>query len=223
MRNAWHILWRQIRSRSRLRTAALIGLLIGAFLPPNFAMSTRLLIAWDVSIVLYLVLMLWMFHRATPTIMRARAIQLDEGAWVMLFIIVVAAIASIAAIVMELSDIKSVPRIERLTHLTLGITTITCSWAFVHTNFAVHYAHEYYICLKESGRAALEFPQSQDHEPDYWDFMYFSFVVGMTSQTSDVQIAAPGLRRLALLHGVIAFFFNATLLALAVNTAAGVL
>lgn len=224
MSNIWHTLLRQTLVRPRLGSSVLFALLVGLSLTAKLALITRLLVAWDAGILLYLILALLMFKDATPSHMRARAAEMDAGAWLMLFVTVLAAIVSVAAIVMELSDIKSVTRAERLLHLGLGIITITCSWIFVHTNFAVHYAHEFYLCMTESGQSALEFPQQdQAKEPDYWDFMYFAFVLGMTSQTSDVQITSQIMRRLALLHGVIAFFFNAALLALAVNTAAGVL
>ena len=238
MSNAWRILFLVPRVRPRLSLSTLIGIFSGALLPATFALTTRLLVAWDIGTLLYLFLALFMLSSATPSQMRTRAAKTDEGAWAVLFITVIAAVASIVAIVMELSNLKSVPHTTHALHFALGITTIVCSWLFVHTMFAIHYAHEFYKCLDESGHVAIEFPsfddfdsaqpksaQARKHvcEPDYWDFMYFAFVIGMTSQTSDVQITSPTIRRLALLQGIIAFFFNATLLALAVNTAASVL
>lgn len=224
MSNAWRALLQLPRLRPRLSVATLIAITVALLLPDRLSWVTRALVSWDAGTALYVALALVMFTGATPAHMRTRAAALDEGAWTMLFVIVAAAIASVIAIVMELANVKDLPRLERLPHLLLGVVTLTCSWVFVHTSFALHYAHEFYMHLKERGEAALQFPQTHnEREPDYWDFMYFSFVLGMTSQTSDIQIAAPTLRRLALLHGVMAFFFNATLLALAVNAAAGLL
>jgi uncharacterized membrane protein len=91
------------------------------------------------------------------------------------------------------------------------------SWVFIHTIFALHYAHDYYgeYGAKQSG---LNFPG--DEPPDYWDFVYFSFVIGMTSQVSDVAVAGRPIRRTVIAHGVVSFFFNVALLALMVNLAA---
>jgi uncharacterized membrane protein len=101
--------------------------------------------------------------------------------------------------------------------LILAAVTVLGSWSLIHTIFALHYAHLYY------GMAAggLIFPGGGD--PNYWDFLYYSFVVGMTCQVSDVQVASPRLRRLTLLHGVLSFFFNTVILALAVSIGAGLL
>jgi uncharacterized membrane protein len=213
---------RQARVRPRLMTCALLATGCTIFLPRSLSAATRSLIAWDIGAGLYLALVLRMMTSATLNHMRSRARALDEGAPVVLGITLVAAIASVAAIVIELSGLKLYPAETRGLHLALATLTIACSWSFVHTIFAVHYAHEYYIDPPEPGnRNALEFPDTP--QPDYFDFLYFSFVIGTTSQTADVNIVSRTMRRLALLHGVIAFFFNATLLALTVNIAAGLL
>jgi uncharacterized membrane protein len=89
------------------------------------------------------------------------------------------------------------------------------SWTFMHTMFALHYAHEFYGEGADDQTGGLVFPGNED--PDYWDFLYYSLVVAMTAQVSDVQITSKTIRRLTTLHGAISFFFNATVLALAVN------
>ena len=99
--------------------------------------------------------------------------------------------------------------------------TFAASWLLVHTAFALHYAHAYYVILGEAGCPPLEFPR-QD-APAYLDFLYFSLVVGMTSQTADVAIATTRMRRLVMAHGLIAFVFNTTLLALTINIVASLL
>jgi uncharacterized membrane protein len=210
---------RQVRVRPRLTTCAVLAAICAVFLPGSLSAPTRCLIIWDIGAGLYLVLSLHMMTRATLEHMRTRAQLLDEGAPVVLAITLAAAVASVAAIVIELSGLKGYPDAERGLHLALATFTIACSWCFVHTVFAVHYAHEYYVMSDE--RSALQFPETP--QPDYLDFLYFSFVIGTTSQTADVNIVSRSMRRLALLHGVVAFFFNATLLALTVNIAAGLL
>ena len=99
-------------------------------------------------------------------------------------------------------------------------STILLSWAFIHVVFAVHYANEYYARAAQED-AGLTFPK--DDAPDYWDFLYFSFVIGMTSQVSDVAVASKPVRRIVLAHGIVSFLFNVTLLALVVNIAASVI
>jgi uncharacterized membrane protein len=209
---------RQIRARPRLLISAGVVLLALLVLPARLSGPTRALVAWDLGTGLYLVLAWTMMLRGSVEHMRSRAKFQDDGAVVVLALTVTAAVASLLAIVMELVGVKSYPPRSQTLHLALAGVTILCSWCFVHTAFALHYAHEFYA---ERGRnhPCLEFPGGGP--PDYLDFLYFSFVIGTTSQTADVCIASRSLRRLALLHGVIAFFFNTTLLALTINIAAG--
>jgi uncharacterized membrane protein len=103
----------------------------------------------------------------------------------------------------------------------LTIATILLSWFFVHTIFALHYAHEYYGERRDGVIGGLNFPG--DDDPDYWDFFYFSLVVGMTSQVSDVAITSKSIRRVATMHGALSFFFNVTVLALTINIVSGLL
>jgi uncharacterized membrane protein len=211
--------WRQIRLRPRLTIAILVGIAAALALGGRLSGPTRTLVAWDAGTGLYLVLAGIMMARATVERMRHRARLEDEGAAAVLGLAVVAATASLAAIVLELVGVKNYPPRAQTLHLALAGATILCSWFFVHTAFALHYAHEFYVGRGENGSAVLEFPGGGP--PDYSDFLYFSFVIGTTSQTADVSICSRRMRRLALLHGVITFFFNTTLLAMTVNVAAG--
>jgi uncharacterized membrane protein len=212
---------RHIKVRPRLSSSVVFGCIVVTLLPTHFSGVTRALLSWDAGVVLYLILAVIMFVGATPAHMRARAMSQDDGALVVLLFVIIAASATIVAIIIELSGVKSYAPSLRLFHFGLGIGTLISSWLFIHTSFALHYAHEYYICRRQHTKLPLVFPEQS--EPDYWDFLYFSFVIGMTSQTSDVAIAATNMRRLAVLHGIIAFFFNAALLALAINAAASTL
>jgi uncharacterized membrane protein len=164
---------------------------------------------------LYLALAWWMMLRATVDHMRARAREQDDGALAVLVLTVGAGIASLAAIVVHVVGLRGAPAAEQGGRLALAGVTILFSWFFVHTAFALHYAHEFYMDRDKA--PGLKFPG--EGSPDYADFLYFSFVIGTTSQTSDVAISSRTLRRLALLHGVVAFFFNTTVLALTVNLA----
>jgi uncharacterized membrane protein len=149
---------------------------------------------------------------------RARAAIEDEGRFAVLVLTAAATLVCLGAIVVELVMAGKDGR-DPL-HLAGAILTIALSWAFTHTIFALHYAHEFYGLGRHRG-GGLEFPG--DSEPDYWDFLYFSLVIGMTSQVSDVAVTAKVIRRTVAAHGVVAFVFNTTLLALAVNIAASAL
>ena len=137
----------------------------------------------------------------------------DDGRFLMLLVTALGAFASLAAIVLELGASKGNPA-----GLILATVTIVLSWATVHTTFSLHYAHEFYRGSKPGG---LQFPERRRRmtEADYWDFVYFSFVIGMTAQVSDVGITDRIIRRTATVHGIISFVFNTALIALMVNIA----
>ena len=124
-----------------------------------------------------------------------------------------------AAIGIELFGIHDVPSGDQAFHLLISGITILCSWFFVHTIWAVHYAHEFYG--DEGERRGLDFPK--EDEPDYWDFLYFSFNMGAAAQTSDVAVLSRNMRRLVLAHTILAFLFNTMIFALAVNVGASLL
>jgi len=205
---------RIVRVRPRLFVSLAIGALVGATLAvlTDWRLATRLLVAWDISVGLYLVLAAHLMSRADVDFIRHRAALEDEGQIAILVLTVVAALASLGAIFAELGAGAG----RRPAHIALAALTILLSWAFIHAIFALHYAHEFY---DEVAGGGLAFPGG-DAEPDYWDFVYFSFVIGMTSQVSDVGVTSKQIRRVVAAHGVVSFVFNAALLALTVNIAA---
>ena len=206
-------IWRLHR---RLFVAIALGvavLLVALALP--WRMSTRLLAAWDVGLVFYLALTYRSMAHAPVSRIRWRAKIQDEGAVALLVLTAASAIASLAAVVAELGVASQAPGGASWTEVALGMVTILLSWAFMHTIFALHYAHEFYGEGRDAKVGGLVFPGTG--EPDYWDFLYFSLVIAMTSQVSDVQISSRSIRRLATIHGAISFFFNLTVLALTVN------
>lgn len=207
---------RIVRARPRLFLSAIIGLVVIAALPGDWRLATRALIGWDVGVMLYLAAAYEIMGRAEIAHIRRRAAIEDEGQFGILALTVIAALASIGAIVALLGTPQAGAVRDPLM-LGLATLTIVLSWAFIHTIFALHYAHEFYGG-KGGKQDGLQFPGGE--KPDYWDFVYFSFVIGMTSQVSDVTIAAKPIRRTVAAHGVIAFLFNVALLALTVNIAA---
>ena len=189
-------------------------------LPAEFRLATRLLAGWDVGTFLYLILACHLMAGSQVGQIRERAAMEDEGQVGILVLTSAAALASIGAIIAELGTSAMNGSVRQPRQLVLALVTILLSWAFTHTIFALHYAHEFYS--ENGGRGGgLTFPGSD--EPDYWDFVYFSFVIGMTAQVSDVAVACRPIRRTVTAHGVISFIFNTALLALTVNIAASAL
>jgi len=204
---------RVVVSRPRTFIALGIALVVFFLLPESRRLVTRALLGWDLFAAIYLVLAYIMMYRCDQSHIKSSSRLQDDGRILILIVTQLGALASIAAIVFELgASKKSVPG------LSLAVVTIALSWILVHTSFALHYAHDYYRGSKPGG---LQFPSGDVHiEADYWDFVYFSFVIGMTAQVSDVGITARTIRRTATVHGIISFVFNTALLALMVNIAA---
>ncbi len=207
------VVLRLVYGRPRTFIAMAIGIVTFFLLPGSVRLVTRLLAGWDVFAALYLVLVFTMVFRSGLTHIRRNAVLQDDGRFLILVVTGLGAFASIAAIVFELgASNRSAPA------LVLATVTIVLSWAAVHTVFSLHYAHEYYRGSKPGG---LQFPSGdQQEDADYWDFVYFSFVIGMTAQVSDVGITDKIIRRTATVHGIISFVFNTALVALMVNIAA---
>lgn len=202
---------RLIYMRPRTFISLGVGILVCLLVPGSHRLVTRLLFGWDALIAVYLVLVYTMMLRKDHQHIRRSAAMQDDGRFVILLVTAIGAFASIAAIVSELGAHRGAAE------LTLAITTIALSWAAVHTTFALHYAHDYY----RHPLGGLQFPsgEKEDHA-DYWDFVYFSFVIGMTAQVSDVGITDKTIRRTATAHGIVSFIYNTALLALTVNIAA---
>jgi uncharacterized membrane protein len=208
---------RAVRARPRLFISAALGVVIGLMLPSEWRLATRLLVTWDAGVGIYLVLTCIAMADCDIARIRRRAAQLDEDRTVFLVLTAGAALASLGAIVAELGNKETA---HAPANLALAVITIALSWTFTHAIFALHYAHEFYIEHRyEDG--GLAFPGKE--QPDYWDFVYFSLVIGMTSQVSDVAVTAKPIRRIVAAHGVLSFFFNVALLALTVNIAASAL
>jgi uncharacterized membrane protein len=207
------------RLHAKLLIAVVIGFVVAiSTMPFELRWLARALIGWDVGIAVYLALTYSMMWRTDVERIRKRAAEQDEGAAFILTLSIVATFASFIAIVFALGGSKQAMPAEAAAHVLLAIATIVLSWTFVHTIFTFHYAHEYYSKRRDDRIGGLIFPY--DEHPDYRDFLYFSLVIGMTSQTSDVDICSKVIRRMAAIHGVLSFFFNLVVLALTVNMVA---
>jgi len=212
------MLVRVVRARVRLFVSAgvAVGVAILLMALTDWRGFTRSLAAWDVGVALYLILALSAMARSGVAAIRVNAAAQDEGQLAILLLTVTAALASLAAIFAELGVGAVGTAARRPATVAFAALTIFLSWTFIHMIFALHYAHEFYDAHTPGGMA---FP-GDSTEPDYWDFVYFSFVIGMTSQVSDVAVTSKPIRRMVAAHAVLAFIFNVALLALSINLAA---
>lgn len=208
-------------SRPRLFGSVIAGMLVAILEPLWLAPHglTRLIVGWNAGAWLYLLLAWHMIVRSTHEHIRIRALREDEGRVLILSMVVVAALVCLGAIVVELAVAKDLQGSDRYAHMALAGLTIFSSWTFTHVMFALHYAHDYYSAEARGGHGGLAFPGGQP--PDYWDFIYFSAVIGTSGQTADVSLTSRGMRRTGLVHCVLAFFFNTMLIALTINIASG--
>jgi uncharacterized membrane protein len=208
-----------IISRPRLVTGAVVGVVI-YFIARAFVHHpiTPALIGWDTGVIVFLILTLASMANVSQAEIKQRAIDHNEGRHLVLALATLAAVASIGALVAELSTAKGQP--DAGLRVGLAAATVVLSWLFVQTIFAVHYAHVFYLAEDgERHRGGLEF--NDDEEPDYWDFLHFSIVIGATSQTADIIFRSKALRRIGTVHTLLAFAFNTAILATMINLAAG--
>lgn len=202
----------------RLHGALLVGLAAAAVVvaatPGDWRWTMRLAAGWDAGVILFLVLTgVKIICTRSIDAIRARAAELDEAGAAVLPLSLLAAAASLAVVVSEIASPQAAKGIEALT----PVGTVAASWLFVHVIFGLHYAHRFYAPDGKKDRGGLLFPG--EDEPDYWDFLHFSLIIGVACQTADVQIADRPLRRLSSVHSLTAFVFNTVLVALAVNLA----
>jgi uncharacterized membrane protein len=209
----WTQHWHHISATSRLLIVAIAG--FGAFfiLFPDSSITISLAISWALAGLLYLALTYIMMFFSTQENILALSKKEDDGAAMILLIIILAAAASLITIVIILSGIKALPIHLAIRHVFLVLGTYAVSWFFVHTAFALHYAHVYYQEYEKTKEPPLLFASKP--KPSY-------VVIGMTCQTADVNIASSRVRFLVMLQGMTAFIFNTSLLALAINLISGV-
>jgi uncharacterized membrane protein len=209
-----------LRNRPRMVVALAVAILAALVAPWHMRPMVRVLGAWDVAIWVYLVLIWIHMAQADERSVREFAIRDDENAGVVLFVICLATIASIAAIVLELASAKNLGAASTAAHYAVTGMTLFGAWFLIPTIFTLHYARLYYG--SDPKQSALLFP---DHglQPNYWDFLYFSFTIAVASQTSDVVLRSRTIRRAALAQSILSFYFNVAVLGLCVNIAAGLL
>jgi uncharacterized membrane protein len=220
-------LLRHLDSKTRLGLSLMLAMTSFLLLPDSMHLDNRILIGWITGVLCFLILVTLMMCSATPQKTRYRAQRQEAQHLSVFLLVVITACTSIFAIglMQATSNDKAIPASTLALEVTLSLIAIVCSWFLTHTMFALHYATCYYhsdSLNQDTGYSGgLDFPG--EDLPDYWDFMYFSFTLGMTAQTSDVSIPSLFMRRLALGHGMIAFLFYVVILASSVNVSSGLL
>ena len=207
------------RYHPRLWLAVLAGALVFFSLPGDWELISRILVSWNVGVALFLALIFTWMTRMSPDLICSHYIDEDESAPFILAVVVLAALLSVAAIVQPLATLKHVTGTERVAHMMLAAVTLVSSWLLVPTMFTTHYADMFYSAGEEE--RPLQFPNTS--RPAFWDFAYFSFTIAAACQTSDVSTTNQAVRKVVIVHTLVSFFFNASILGFAINVTAGLI
>ncbi|HEX9171177.1 MAG TPA: DUF1345 domain-containing protein [Telluria sp.] len=199
-------------------SASAIGVIAGAALPQGWGVPLKCLIGWNMAVWLYLGMTSWVVLRGSSRDITKLAAQEEANAVFALSVMSVGAVISLVAVVIELASVKSLTGNQRLAHYGLTGATVVGSWLLVSVIYSFHYAHLYY--RSQTGSKPLRFPDDT-LEAGYWDFLYFSFTIAVAAQTSDVSIHSTTARKAVLAQSVLAFVFNAAIIGMSINIAAG--
>lgn len=212
-------LHRLTRTHPRLSIAALVGV-VGAWLLPADDPIQRMLAGWNCGVWLYLLLVLWLTCSASADKVRQVAQVEDENARLVLFAVCLAAIASLAAVTLQLASSRGLHGSAQALHYLYTGLTVAGSWLLIGCIFSLHYARLFYT--HDGSQPTLRFADDE-RNPDYWDFHYFSFTIGIAVQTSDVGVGSRAMRRVVLAQSLVGFVFNTAILGFTINIAAGLL
>jgi uncharacterized membrane protein len=216
-------LFMRMDAQHRLFIGLGISLIVLYFIHDRFSIPSVFLISW-MSFAFTVIALIWVtIFSSHPREVRKIAKLQDSSRSMLFSFVITASVISLSAVYFLLKSAKSHgPNVNG--HILLAITAVFVSWWLVHTIFTMRYAHMYYDTAKDDGTprkgGGLLFPD-EGEDPDYLDFVYFSFVIGMTFQVSDVEISSKPIRRLALLHALISFIFNTAIVALSINVISG--
>ena len=204
----------------RLLFAIAVGAAAGALTPAE-DWAIRGLIGWDAGVTALLMSIWHMMAKTTLEHLQVKAAQQDETAPVILGVMIAAVLASLGGVLVIIHDTRQAAAGVTAAYLVLlALGTLLLSWLCMNVLFAIHYAHLYYgDPAQETGRGLI-FPEP-DAAPNYSEFVYFAFCIGMTYQVSDVMTCTRAFRRLVTFHGALSFFYNTFVLALAVNLFSG--
>lgn len=223
---------RTLDVRWRLALAVAIGIAGALLAPVLLGPLARVVVGWMGFAATNLTLIILGMWQADTDDIRRTAASEDLPRTQAFALVVGAALASLGAVVGLMGSLKGLSKNLRVLHVALSVAAVVLAWTLVHLVFTLRYAHIYYDADKDTGQdtGGLVFPDDQAAgdkgprlTPNYVDFAYFSFIIGMTAQTADIGIGNRELRRIALLHGLIAFIFNTVIVALTIGTLGGML
>lgn len=216
-------LWPALRARPRLLGSIVLGLgvYLLLFAVLGLAPIFSALVAWNAGAIALLAVTGHMMFQTEVALIERRAVSEDEGRIAILVLVVLAALAMLVAVASELVLARELHGLSRNLHIAMAAFTVMTSWFFTQVLFAIHYAHDFYMARACGEPDPLEFPGTDD--PLYGDFLYFAVVLGTSAQTADVSFRGRLLRPIGTLHCLMAFVFNASLVGLTVNVAAGLL
>jgi len=212
-----------LHATGRFAAALGAGIVALVVVPGRGGIGINYLVAWNVTAAVYLALAWTHITQADAGETRRHARAQDVSAFIIFVTVLVAAFASLGAIAILLEGVKDLHGLAKALHVGLSFSALVLSWLLIHTMYTFHYARRYYDSHPQTNAdvRGLGFPGTEN--PDYLDFAYYSFVIGMTSQVSDVAVTSRHIRRITLLHGVLSFLFNIAILALSVNIIVGVI
>jgi len=214
----------RLDARYRLMIALAVSTIVFFCFRGNVKTPALILVCW-IGCALTVILLNWIIILSShPREVKAIARLQDSSLTFLFLFITTAAVVSLGAIVYLLKSTKGLPSVAKNEHILLAITAVIISWWLLHTIYTLRYAHLYYdpdtdIDGKTKAEGGLQFPGKD--EPDYLDFVYFSFIVGMTFQVSDVNITSRRIRRVCIMHALLSFAFNTAILALSINVISG--
>ncbi|MDN3549096.1 DUF1345 domain-containing protein [Mucilaginibacter aquaedulcis] len=218
-------IWLRMDAHYRLMSSLAVGVITAFFCWGHFSAPAVILFTW-IAIALAIIILDWVIILSShPAELHAIAKIEDSSRTLIFLFVLVASLISMLAIFFLLKSSKQLSPEAVTGHILLGMASVIISWILVHTIFTLRYAHMYYATdtdndNKRKPLGGLDFPGDLK-EPDYLDFVYFSFVIGMTFQVSDVEISSRQIRRLAWMHGMISFAFNTAIVALSINVISG--
>jgi uncharacterized membrane protein len=216
-----------LRSRPRLVGAIAVGVIVGTalgVLPNTLRLSSRAILGWDAACAWFVAACFLGMSGMKGDHIRSQAAKQDDGRGMILGLVLLASAASLGSVGVELSLAKAEHGLAKILRVLFALATVSLSWFVAQLIFALHYAHEYYSVTSPDPDSpiarGLKFPGEGD--PDYWDFLHFSVVIGVASQTADISFESRRLRRIGTVHSLLAFAFNTIVVALTINLWAGV-
>lgn len=208
---------RLVSHHSRLLFSTGLAGALFFLLPAHLPAITRVLVSWNVGVLMFLLLVLWWTRGLSAADICDHYQDEDQAAPVILIVSIFAAILAMVSIVVLLAMLGQLSETQRSLHVALAACTVIDSWLLIPTMFTMHYADMFYSAAPDA--RPLHFPETP--MPAFWDFVYFSFTIAVACQTADVSTMPGAIRKVVIAHSVLSFFFNVAILGFAINVTAG--